>query len=144
MTWRPLVRAVPRVHPAVRERARTDPRIRRALDETREIWRNDEYVVIVHRDPGTSHPTVLSIRRDDRQAVHDWRDFQRIKDQLAGEETEAVELYPARSRLVDSANQYWLWYLPPGVRIPFGFTEQAISDSDAALFPGAVQRPLDA
>jgi hypothetical protein len=37
--------------------------------------------------------------------VHDWRDLQRIKNQLVGPECEAVELYPAESRKVDTANQ---------------------------------------
>ncbi|MGH3430252.1 MAG: DUF7694 domain-containing protein, partial [Mycobacteriales bacterium] len=40
----------------------------------------------------------LSIRRQDRQAARDWRDFQRIKTEIAGPDTEAVELFPAEGR----------------------------------------------
>jgi len=50
----------------------------------------------------------LSIKRLDKHPVRDWRHFQRIKNELIGEENEAVELYPAQSRLVDTTNQYHL------------------------------------
>lgn len=141
MTWQPLERAVPKLSAGIIAAAAKNPQLKQAIDDVAEIWRNDDYVVIVHRSPDTGHVLVLSIRRDDRQAVHDWRDFQRIKNQLAGEETEAVELYPAESRLVDSANQYWLWCFPPGEKLPFGFGERAVTEDTSAV-PGAVQRPL--
>jgi hypothetical protein len=55
----------------------------------------------------------LSIKRHDRRPIRDWRAFQRIKNELAGAEREAVELYPAERRLHDAANQYHLWVAPP-------------------------------
>lgn len=64
----------------------------------------------------------VSVRRNDREPVHDWRDLQRIKDELLGPEVEAVELYPANSRVVDAANQYHLWAFI-GYRFPFGFED---------------------
>lgn len=79
----------------------------------------------------------LSIRRNDREAARDWRHFQRIKNELAGRDWEAVELYPAEDRKVDGANQYHLWCWP--FRLPFGFQERLVSDD--AIVPGAVQRP---
>lgn len=75
----------------------------------------------------------LSIRRQDRKPVHDWRHLWMIKTELAGADAEAVELY----RLVDSANQYHLFCLPRGERFPFGF------DDEGVVVPGAVQRPID-
>lgn len=93
-----------------------------------EVWLNDRYQVvslpISFEEQGGPRMLYLSVKRRDRSAVHDWRDLQRIKNQLAGEEAEAVELYPAESRLRDEANQYHLWCLmPPGARFPFGFDE---------------------
>lgn len=82
-------------------------------------WRNDLYVVTVREvEGGYTH---LSIRRDDRAPCRDWRHFQQIKNQLCGPEREGLELYPAESRVVDGANQYHLWVLPSGMRIPCGY-----------------------
>ena len=66
----------------------------------------------------------LSIKRIDKHPVHDWRHFQWIKNELVGEEHEAIEIYPAESRMVDTSNQYHLWvFAEPGVRLPIGFNE---------------------
>ena len=50
----------------------------------------------------------------DQSAHHDWRDFQRIKNDIVGPEYEAVELYPAESRLLDPSNRFYLWCFPKG------------------------------
>ena len=70
----------------------------------------------------------LCIRRRDSAPGHDWRHLQRIKNELCGPEREALELYPAESRLVDTSNQYHLWVLPEGMRAPFGYDEREVSD----------------
>lgn len=95
------------------------------------VFRNDVYQVNVRKPgPDMMH---LSIRRLDRQPCHDWRDFQAIKNQIAGPEFEAIELYPAESRLVDTANQYHLWVcLEPGFRFPVGW-EQGRFVSDTSV-----------
>ena len=72
----------------------------------------------------------LSIKLLDKSAGRDWRDFQRIKNELVGEEVEAVELYPAESRLVDGANQYHVYCFPEIGRFPFGFTSRLVNDGD--------------
>jgi len=90
------------------------------------VYLNDTYQVNVSRvDTGMGAPIVhLSVKRIDKQAIHDWRDMQEIKNQLLGEECEAVELYPAVSRLVDTANQYHMWGVPdPSFRFPVGFSD---------------------
>jgi hypothetical protein len=69
-------------------------------------YRNSRYVVAVRSCPPY---TVLSIVNLDHSARHDWRDFQRIKNELVGPEAEAVELYPRESRLIDTTNAYHLW-----------------------------------
>lgn len=99
---------------------------------TAEVWVNDEYQVSVRRfpnerrenGPGLVH---LSIRRLDRAACRDWRDFQQIKNQLVGPECEGVELYPAESRVVDTANQFHCWVIDdPTFRFPWGFDRRAV------------------
>jgi hypothetical protein len=54
--------------------------------------------------------------------------MQRIKNELSGTATEAVELYPAESRLADTANQYHLWCVEPGVHFPFGFNDGRLTN----------------
>ena len=63
----------------------------------------------------------LTFKRNDRAAVRDWRHFQAIKNEVAGPEREAVEIFPPESELVDSANEYHLWVLPEGRWSPLGF-----------------------
>ena len=82
-------------------------------------WINSHYVV--HRKNLDSGWTHLSIRSVSRSAARDWRHFQRIKNELTDPEREAVELFPAESRLTDTANQYHLWVAPPGVKLPLGW-----------------------
>lgn len=89
---------------------------------------------------GQNQPLLhLSIKRCDRQPIRDWRVLQSIKSQVLSPEHEAVELFPADSRLVDTANQYHLFALPSTqVRFPFGFEERAVTDEPGGK---AVQRP---
>lgn len=90
-----------------------------------EFYRNNLYQVVVrHVESQGRKMAHLSIKRIDREIIRDWRHLQRIKNELVGEENEAVELYPAESRLVDTANQYHLWVLEnPAERFPFGFDD---------------------
>jgi hypothetical protein len=81
----------------------------------------------------------LSIKRNDGAAVRDWRDPQRIKNELIGESHEAVEIYPAEDRLVDGANQYHLWCVL-GYRLPFGFGTRLVSEQGDY---GVMQRPWE-
>lgn len=105
-----------------------------------EVWLNELYIVhkIVHDDGWTE----LSIRRQDRDHVTDWRHKQAIKNQLCGAECEGLELYPAESRLYDTANQYYLWIrTEPGDRIPVGMDAgRHVSNEPIG---GSVQRPFD-
>ena len=66
----------------------------------------------------------LSIRHIDRKAIRDWRHFQRIKNELAGENREALEIFPPEEFLVDTANQYHLWVMPEGQTTPFTWKSQ--------------------
>ena len=52
-----------------------------------------------------------------------WATKQRIKNELAGPERLAFEVYPPVSELVDEADMYWLWIMPEGERTPFNLSD---------------------
>jgi len=144
--WQPMRRAFP-VPLEAERRAHLEKLIGQdapliAELESAEMWRNDKYVVVVTRwEDGAVQE--LSIRRADRRAVHDWRDFQRIKSEIAGAEVEGFEMYPAESRLMDTANQYYLFCLPPGQRIPAGYIgPRNLVDAETHERLGSRQRTL--
>jgi hypothetical protein len=49
-----------------------------------------------------------------------WLEKQRIKNELFGKESTAIEVFPADSELVDEANMYHIWVLSKGMKLPFG------------------------
>lgn len=116
------------------------------IGRTEAVWMNNIYQVnVTRRDGVEGWPAMihLSIKRRDKQpvGVEHFRDFQRIKDELVGTDHEAVELYPAKERLVDTANQYHLWVLTKaGIRFPFGYADGLV---DGISDGGAVQRPFE-
>ncbi len=90
----------------------------------------------------------LSIRRQDREPIRDWRDLQRIKNELCGPENEGVEIFPAESRLMDTSNQYHMFVLKDaGIRFPFGVTNRAVLTPDqlaeSGESSGAKQRAFE-
>ncbi len=116
-------------------------------------WYNSRWQVWIRGNRATGFPdphdpdgrlrvTHLSIKRHDRDVVlgKDWRDFQRIKNELCGEECEAFEIYPAEVRLVDTANQYHLWVLPSGMHFPIGYNERLVAEETQ---DEARQRPFE-
>jgi hypothetical protein len=102
---------------------------------------NSRYMVEVNRIERQDAPALiwLSIKDLWRSARHDWRDFQRIKNELIGPEAEALEIYPAESRLVDTSNQFHLWCVE-GLQVAFGYAERDVSDISVG---GSVQRPFE-
>ena len=95
----------------------------------RPIYRNSRFqvqAVVVDAPPPFGRVVWLSIKRIDREQMHDWRELQRIKNELVGAEVEAVEIYPAESRLVDTSNQYHLWCFVGGLQLPFGYSNRVV------------------
>lgn len=114
------------------------------------VWLNNRYQVEVSRLKSNvadmPDMTCLSIKHLDKSVVRDWRDLQRIKNEILGPEWEGVELFPAESRLVDTSNQYWLWCVPPPMTFPFGFSEgRLVSEVEVTNPHGgrSRQRPFD-
>ena len=118
-----------------------------------EVWKNSIYEVFVYRGDKANlqipveivFPEViwLSIKRYDRQPIHDWRSLQQIKNQVVGKEHDAFELYPKESRLVDEANQFHLWvFADPEILMPVGHLSRTVMDTSDASKVGATQRPL--
>ena len=103
-----------------------------------ETYSNDLYLVQINRDANhgfgeslTDGMFELTIRRKDREPMHDWRHVQLIKNQIVGDENEMVELYPAESRLRDSANQFWFYgFNNDKVRFPFGMFGRVVNDGN--------------
>tara|TARA_R110002020_G_scaffold285795_4_gene501313 strand:+ start:1178 stop:1708 length:531 start_codon:yes stop_codon:yes gene_type:complete len=103
------------------------------------VWQSADYVVCVTTPERPGGWTHLSIKNLDRSSRHDWRDFQDIKNQLVGTEVEAMELYPAESRLLDECNQFHLWCLPEGEQVPCGrFAGRRVDSEPKAI--GTSQR----
>lgn len=127
---------------------RLPPDIREQMADAWEMnpkgtFRNSRYTVFTSEvETGIGTMLHLSIKRNDQREIKDWRDVQRIKNEIAGPECEAVELYPAESRLVDTSNQYHLWCLPPGHRWPFGYNDRTVSDGEDTVLQSK-QRPFE-
>lgn len=115
--WRPLVRV-----PLLPEEAPTY--IEAGIIE---VWANDRYLVFV-RNAGPRPPfgevIHLSITMHDSVIRRDWREWQKIKNQLCGEETTAIEVYPPESHLIDNGNAFHLWCFH--YDLPFGWKHRSI------------------
>ena len=108
-----------------------------------QVWVNDVYTVLFRENEDADEYVFgenwkgkcayISIRRNDRNPVDSWRDFQEIKNQLVGPNREAVQLYPDEDRLTDTANQYHLWVLPEGEIFPMGFVGRAVVDGNHSV-----------
>lgn len=133
----------------------------RPIPDGMEVWVNSIYEVwmrpfrdgrMLGRLPTNGSPYYkaigvvihLSIKRRDRHPIHDWRHLQRIKNELVGTEYDAVELYPAERRKVDTANQYHLWVFASEAELPdaervcrWGYREREVTD--AVLVPEAYE-----
>lgn len=116
--------------------------VRKAIGQPHAIWINSRYQVIQY--PPQVHPPFgrviwLSLRAIDRSARHDWREMQRLKNEIIGPQYDAVEIYPDEAKLVDNANQYHLWVLLD-LKLPFGFHHRVLSDGK---FGNSVQRAFE-
>jgi hypothetical protein len=108
-----------------------------------QVWENSRYHVDVwfqghDRDHAMGRFHHLAIRDHDQSARHDWRDLQRIKNELVGTPYFALEVYPAERALVDTCNQ-WHLYVFENWNPPFGFTDRMVGEGVS----GAPNRPFE-
>jgi len=54
-----------------------------------------------------------------------WQDLQRIKNELCGPDTEAVQVYPRQGDVIDQVDMYHLFVLPPAWPLPFGLHRES-------------------
>jgi hypothetical protein len=97
--------------------------------------------IAIRADAPFNVAVCLTVQTHDHQARHDWRELQRIKNEIVGTKVEAVEVYPSEDRLVDNSNLYHLFCFPElgtadGL-LPFGFAERLVSEGPV---PGHKQR----
>ena len=107
---------------------------------------NDTYQVLISKvkapfGEANGDMAWLSIKRRDKEVIHDWREMQEIKNLIVGPENEGFEIYPAESRLVDTSNQYHLWvFVNPKVRMPVGWAKREVLTPEQIEGTGAKQR----
>lgn len=147
--WRPLKRAYYSQESLDRmmKQCVTPEQMATAVSVAREeVYRNHLYTVtkrVMKPDPPSEvipDLICLSIKRNDKEVIKDWRHFQFIKNELCGEESLAIEFYPPESKLVDSANQYFLYVFPDDSIFPFIFQERIVTESSP---PNGKQRPFE-
>jgi len=113
-------------------RSQARKQLKRYKKEPKKLYRNSYYKVTMRDVPwGEGFIRHLSVSHIDGGTGRDWRDYQQIKNDLIGKECEAVELYPADSRLVDSADSFHLWGVTDEkFRFPVGFDDRLVSDCE--------------
>jgi hypothetical protein len=116
MCKRPMTRFEMQPAPTTAPRPQLKPNERWAPH----VFCNSRYSVQVsHVSTDIGLVTHLWIRRHDQEMSRSWSDMQRIKNELAGSERIAVEVFPAESELVDKANMSHLWVYPEDFVMPF-------------------------
>lgn len=94
------------------------------------VWKNGWLAVMVRTcrtEIGlVHHATIRSASGRDLN----WKEKQRIKNELFGPQATAIEVFPATDRLIDDANLWHLWILPLGFSLPFG-----LHHKDPCSFP---------
>lgn len=114
-----------------------------------EVLRSEDYQVNVKfQEEGKGYDgwVWLSIKRTNKEAIHDWRELQKIKNEICGEDREGVELYPSEKRLVDTSNQFHIFVMPKGVVFPFGYGGRMVvtgHDDFVVGKGGSKQRPFE-
>lgn len=98
-----------------------------ALSHIKRAVRNDLWIVQIyafvaeHIGP-MQHLMIRSVEGAGNIVGHEpsWQDLQRIKNELCGPETEALQVYPRRSDVMDQVDMYHLFVLPGAWALPFG------------------------
>ncbi len=88
------------------------------IRDIRGAYRNAVFSVLEREDSaGVVHAAVTSFSG----IRPTWYEMQRIKNELFGAESTAVEIYPPAADVVDGSDMFHIWILPG--EIPFGLTK---------------------
>jgi hypothetical protein len=92
------------------------------LGQMDRTWINDKYCVMartIETEWGkVDHACIRNVSSGDIP----WREKQKIKNELWGEEYTAVEVFPSKQELVDEANMYHIWIFKD-YKLPFTIKE---------------------
>lgn len=85
------------------------------VTEVTSVYRNKVFSVLERHDAtGIIHAGIASLSG----IRPTWYEMQRIKDEVFGEGSTAVEVYPPKRDIVDGSDMFHLWILPK--ELPFG------------------------
>ena len=87
------------------------------------------YVQVLDNCSGFTHIAIKRI--DGKQICSTWDVLQAFKDEYAGKDRFAVEMFPDESNLVYEENMRHLWVYPEGERPEFGMTKYHEEELDA-------------
>ena len=94
------------------------------------VYRGEDADELIHEKSLKGKCTYLSIKRRDKRPVNNWQDMQTIKNRLCGTETDAIQIFPKESRMINQANQYHLIVFPYDYYLPFGWHGKRIVMTD--------------
>ncbi len=72
----------------------------------------------VSRVEGWGDVMHLRIRRRSGRGPIPWEALQAIKDERAGPDATAIEVYPPAHEVIDEVEMRHLWIVPPGIPMP--------------------------
>ena len=81
------------------------------LKNVTRCWKTKDgvYNILYARVSNYEH---LRIRRIDDQPIHSYMDLQEIKNDILGEDTVAIEIYPKQTDFKNGSNTYHIWACP--------------------------------
>ena len=82
------------------------------------VYANGEFVAIRYQLPDDAKFVFgITVMRRDGAPIEEWRILQAVKNRIAGEDQEAVLVFPAESRGASPVNEYALFVLHHGTEI---------------------------
>lgn len=95
-------------------------RMRVRVGDLAYVVKNNIFIVQVYRRQTARGVALqLAVRRNDEEEIRGWDDLQRVKNEIAGPERTAIEIFPPEAEVMDQANMRHLFVLPEGVAAPF-------------------------
>ncbi len=73
---------------------------------------NNKFMITINDNAPTTKGVATRVmvqKFNDTPILNHWSEMQRIKNEIFGKETVAVEYYPKESELVNEKNIYWMW-----------------------------------